>query len=104
MSVVTDQEIACLHSQRLGRLATVGADGQPHVVPVRLRYNADTDSIDIGGFASRKKRRDVEHSGRASIVVDDVPPPGILAASRYVAPLTLFLRVARRSSPASTRS
>jgi pyridoxamine 5'-phosphate oxidase family protein len=75
VSVVTDQEIACLHSQRLGRLATVGADGQPHVVPVRFRYNADTDSIDIGGFASRKKRRDVEHSGRASIVVDDVPPP-----------------------------
>jgi nitroimidazol reductase NimA-like FMN-containing flavoprotein (pyridoxamine 5'-phosphate oxidase superfamily) len=39
MSSFTPDEIAYLQSQRLGRLATVGPDGQPHVVPVSFRYN-----------------------------------------------------------------
>ena len=34
MSVFTAAEIAYLQSQRIGRIATVGPDGQPHVVPV----------------------------------------------------------------------
>jgi pyridoxamine 5'-phosphate oxidase family protein len=75
MSVFSPAEIAYLQSQRLGRLATVGADGQPHVVPVAFRYNPDRDTIDIGGhgFATRKKFRDVRHNPRVAFVVDDVP-------------------------------
>lgn len=67
-------EIAYLQSQRLGRLATVGPDGQPHVVPVGFRYNAQLDTIDIGGhdFASRKKFRDVQRNPRVAFVVDDL--------------------------------
>ncbi len=34
-----------MHSQRLGRLATVNAAGEPHVVPVTFRYNAELDVI-----------------------------------------------------------
>ncbi|TMD79562.1 MAG: PPOX class F420-dependent oxidoreductase, partial [Chloroflexi bacterium] len=34
MSAFTQQEIEYMASQRLGRLATVGPHGQPHVVPV----------------------------------------------------------------------
>jgi pyridoxamine 5'-phosphate oxidase family protein len=78
ISVFTDQEIAYMASQRLARLATVGSDGQPHVVPVTFRYNPDADSIDVGGhggFSSRKKWRDVQASGLASIVIDDLLPP-----------------------------
>ena len=45
MSAFTASEIRYLISQRLGRLATVGADGQPHVVPVGFRYNPDEDAI-----------------------------------------------------------
>ncbi len=77
MSVFTDAEIEYLASQRLGRLATVGRDGVPHVVPVAFRYNAEADAIDIGGhdFAARKKFRDVQRMGVAAIVVDDVLPP-----------------------------
>lgn len=73
-SAFTPAEIAYLSSQRLGRLATVGPDGQPHVVPVAFRYNADLDTIDIGGhdFAKRKKFRDVRHNPRVAFVVDDV--------------------------------
>jgi len=33
MSVFTNKEREYLATQRLGRIATVGPDGQPHVVP-----------------------------------------------------------------------
>ena len=73
-SMFTSGELAYLESQRLGRLATVGANGQPHVVPVAFRYNPETDTIDIsghGGFARRKKWRDVQHNPKVAFVVDD---------------------------------
>lgn len=74
MSAFTPAEINYLQSQRLGRIATVGPDGQPHVVPVGFRYNAELDTIDIGGhdFAKRKKFRDVQRNPRVAFVVDDV--------------------------------
>ena len=77
MSVFTDLEIEYMAGQRLGRIATVGADGQPHVVPTSFRYNAGEDAIDVGGMrmSQTKKTRDVQRTGRASIVIDDVLPP-----------------------------
>jgi pyridoxamine 5'-phosphate oxidase family protein len=74
-SVFTPAEIAYLQGQRLARLATVGLDGQPHVVPVGFRYNPELDTIEIGGhgFAKRKKYRDVHHNPRVAFLVDDVP-------------------------------
>ena len=60
--------------RQLGRLATVGADGTPHVVPVSYIYNAVRDTIDVGGheLERTKKFRDVARSGRAAIVIDDL--------------------------------
>jgi pyridoxamine 5'-phosphate oxidase family protein len=77
MSVFTRDEIAYLRSGRLGRLATVGRGGTPHVTPVGFSYNAELDAIDVGGhdMAITKKFRDVTRSGRAALVVDDVRPP-----------------------------
>jgi pyridoxamine 5'-phosphate oxidase family protein len=77
MSAFTDLEIEYMAGQRLGRIATVGADGQPHVVPTSFRYNAEHDAIDVGGMrmSQTKKTRDVQRTGRASIVIDDVLPP-----------------------------
>ena len=77
MSAFTELEIEYMAGQRLGRIATVGADGQPHVVPTSFRYNAEDDAIDVGGLrmSQTKKTRDVERTGRASIVIDDVLPP-----------------------------
>lgn len=77
MSVFTDKELDYLAGQRLGRIATVSADGQPHVVPTSFRYNPDHDAIEVGGLrmSQTKKVRDVQRTGRASIVVDDVLPP-----------------------------
>jgi pyridoxamine 5'-phosphate oxidase family protein len=75
MSAFSSAELDYLHGgRRLGRLATVGRDGTPHVVPVGWRYNAEHDSIDVSGrdFARTKKFRDVARSGRAAIVIDDL--------------------------------
>ena len=75
MSAFSQAEIAYLQSQRLGRLATVGRDSQPHVVPVGYRYNAELDTIEIGGhggFARRKKYRDILANPRVAFVVDDI--------------------------------
>ncbi|HET6187049.1 MAG TPA: PPOX class F420-dependent oxidoreductase [Trebonia sp.] len=76
MSVFTDKELDYLTGQRLGRIATVGADGQPHVVPTSFSYNAEHDAIDVGGLrmGQTKKVRDIQLTGRASIVIDDVLP------------------------------
>jgi pyridoxamine 5'-phosphate oxidase family protein len=75
MSVFTEAELRYLAGGRqLGRLATVGKDGTPHVVPVAWIYNAARDTIDVGGaeIERTKKFRDVERSGRAAIVIDDL--------------------------------
>jgi pyridoxamine 5'-phosphate oxidase family protein len=77
MSVFTDSELDYLAGQRLGRIATVGPDGQPHVVPTTFRYSQEHDAIDVGGLrmSQTKKLRDVQRTGRATIVIDDVLPP-----------------------------
>src|SRR6266576_3601643 len=75
MSVFTEAELRYLAGGRqLGRIATVGADGTPHVVPVAFIYNAARNTIDVGGaeLERTKKFRDVARTGRAAIVIDDL--------------------------------
>lgn len=77
MSVFTEAELAYLHSQRLGRLATVNKNGEPQIAPVGFRYNAELDTIDIGGYdnGNTQKFRNIALNGLASFIVDDVMPP-----------------------------
>lgn len=74
MTALTEAQIEYLAGQRLGRLATAGADGKPHVVPTSFRHNRQLDTIDVGGHhvATTKKFRDVRANGWAAIVVDDL--------------------------------
>jgi pyridoxamine 5'-phosphate oxidase family protein len=75
MSVFTEAERAYMVGGRqLGRIATVGRDGTPHVVPVAWIYNAVRDTIDVGGHAleETKKFRDVARTGRVAFVIDDI--------------------------------
>jgi pyridoxamine 5'-phosphate oxidase family protein len=77
MSAFTQNELEYLgerRPERLARIATVGRDGTPHVVPVGWRFNAELDTIDVGGMdpTRTKKFRDVRRSGRAAIVIDDL--------------------------------
>ncbi len=74
MTALTNAQIDYLASQRLGRVATTGTDGKPHVVPTSFRYNHELGTIDIGGqhVATTKKYRDVQANAWAAIVVDDL--------------------------------
>jgi pyridoxamine 5'-phosphate oxidase family protein len=77
VSAFSAAELAFLQAngeRRLGRIATVGADGTPHVVPVGFSYDAEHDAIAVGGrdLARTKKFRDAARFGRAAIVIDDL--------------------------------
>jgi pyridoxamine 5'-phosphate oxidase family protein len=67
-------QIEYMGSQRLGRIATAGADHKPHVVPTSFRYNPELGTVDVGGLrvAETKKYRDVQANGWAAIVIDDL--------------------------------
>jgi pyridoxamine 5'-phosphate oxidase family protein len=74
-SAFSEAELAYLTGERrLARIATVGPDGTPHVVPVGFSYNAELDVIDVGGHDNERTRkfRDVWDTERAAIVVDDI--------------------------------
>ncbi|MEV4582789.1 PPOX class F420-dependent oxidoreductase [Nonomuraea jabiensis] len=78
MSLFSEREPAYLRGERLpGRLATIGADGMPHVVPVGWSLDETGTLIEIGGrnLARSKKFRDIARDGRAALVIDDVLPP-----------------------------
>ena len=70
----TEKEMAYLRSQPLGRLATVGADGQPDNAAVGFRV-ADDGIITIGGMdvaGSRKGRNVYDGGARVAFIVDDL--------------------------------
>ncbi len=77
MSVFSENELDYLASKRLGRLATIGTDGFPHVVPLGWSYNPALDTIDVGGrdLARTKKFRNVQANPKVALVIDDVLPP-----------------------------
>jgi len=74
----TDAERSYLSQQRLGRLATVDAAGQPHVVPVGVRFDAGDGTLAIGAadLPGRGQRRhylrNIETDPRVAVVIDDL--------------------------------
>ncbi|RKT55620.1 PPOX class F420-dependent oxidoreductase [Saccharothrix australiensis] len=72
----TEKELKFLASQRLCRLATADALGRLHVIPVAFEINDELGTVDITGYPDvmrrSKKWRDVEATGEAALVVDDL--------------------------------
>jgi pyridoxamine 5'-phosphate oxidase family protein len=67
----TPSELEFLRSQRIGRIATVGPSGWPHVVPVM--YSLDDEGVfefDVDGV----KLRNLGSEPRAAMVVDAMGP------------------------------
>jgi hypothetical protein len=66
----TDVELEYLNTQRLARIATVSAKGEPDVAAVGFRV--DGDQVVVGGLDNTKTRKywNVKGTGRASLVVD----------------------------------
>lgn len=86
MGIFTDAEIEYLrhkatrwseYNALLGRLATVGPDGAPHVVPLGVTYDPDAEAIVISGsagtnMAASKKFRDSRRNPDVAVVIDDL--------------------------------
>jgi pyridoxamine 5'-phosphate oxidase family protein len=74
MSRFTEKEIEYLRGQRLGRVATSGTGGAPHVAPVGFRFNTEEGTIEIGGhgLSKSKKWRDLQANQMVAFVVDDL--------------------------------
>ena len=74
MTSFTEAQITYLNGQRLGRLATVDANGSPQNNPVGFRYNAELGTIDIGGYnlAASRKYRNLRVNPHVAFVVDDI--------------------------------
>ena len=72
MSAFTPAEIEYLSGQRLARIATASADGQPDVAVVG--FGVDGDDIVSGGLDITKtvRYRHLSTNARATIVIDDL--------------------------------
>jgi pyridoxamine 5'-phosphate oxidase family protein len=70
--IFTDKELEYLQSQRLARIATASATGEPDVAAVGFRVNGD--DVVVGGLDLTKTRKyyNAKATGRASLVVDDL--------------------------------
>jgi pyridoxamine 5'-phosphate oxidase family protein len=69
----TEEEIAYLRTQRLARIATVAADGQPDVMPVG--YQFDGKYFYVGGMnpvKTRKFRNLRAGNTKVALVIDDL--------------------------------
>jgi pyridoxamine 5'-phosphate oxidase family protein len=69
----TDEEITYLRTQRLARIATVAAEGQPDVMPVG--YQFDGTSFYVGGMnpvKTRKFRNVRAGNTKVALVIDDL--------------------------------
>ncbi|WP_007515660.1 PPOX class F420-dependent oxidoreductase [Pseudofrankia saprophytica] len=75
--IFTEAERRYLTTHPLGRLATVGPRGAPHVHPVALWVDLDAGTIDIGGpaLSRSQKFRNVQADPRISLIVDDQATP-----------------------------
>lgn len=96
MSRFNAQEVGFLEEHLLGRLATTGKSGKPHVVPIRYHFDPEHEVIKMGGRlleGQGQERLYVRHlrvNPQAASVVDDVPdeqtwqPRGSLIKGRTV--------------------
>lgn len=69
----SEAERAYLRTQRLGRMATVDAAGQPQVNPVGF-FPRDDGTVLVGGMAMgrTKKWRNLHDNPKVALVVDDL--------------------------------
>lgn len=75
MQQMTDAErrTFLMHGTRTGKLATVRADGRPHVAPVW--FLPDGDTVVFSTWYKSVKARNMRRDPRASLCVDEETPP-----------------------------
>jgi pyridoxamine 5'-phosphate oxidase family protein len=70
MGVFTNPEVEYLHPQRLARLVTASATGQPDVAAIT--FEVDGDAIVGGGFDMTVRHGNLLANPRATVVIDDL--------------------------------
>jgi len=72
--VFTDAELEYLHSQRLGRLATLAWDGNLQNSPVGFHVDDEAGVINVYGrdLGNTRKFHNVAANGKVAFVVDDI--------------------------------
>jgi pyridoxamine 5'-phosphate oxidase family protein len=75
----SEAELEFLSSQRVCRLATVGASGWPHIVPVMYRL---TEGGEFEFDADGVKLRNLTAEPRCALVVDGSPKRGVSVQGR----------------------
>jgi pyridoxamine 5'-phosphate oxidase family protein len=72
----TEQEIAYLREQGLGRVATIGPSGEPQVNPVAFWLDSVNHRIEFSGpfLRNSQKFANLRADPRVSFVVDDIAP------------------------------
>lgn len=75
-----------LHGTRTGKLATVRADGRPHVAPIWFVLDGDTIVFNTG--ADTVKGKALARDPRVTICVDDEDPPFAFVIVEGVAELS----------------
>lgn len=72
--IFSDNERAYLQQARLGRIATVNAQGKPRVSPVGFRLNDALGAIESGGRdpVGTRRRQDLQRNPNVAFVVDDL--------------------------------
>lgn len=71
---LTEPEINYLASQKLGRIATVDARGQPRLVATGFSVSTERGTIELGGYRLAATRRvgDIRTNSHVSLIVDDI--------------------------------
>lgn len=75
-----------LQTARTGKLATVRADGRPHVAPIW--FDMDGDDILFTTWHTSVKGLNIQRNGRIALCVDDDKPPFAYAIIEGTATLT----------------
>ncbi len=74
MATFTDEQRAfLLDTPHVGKVATVRADGRPHIAPIW--YTLDGDTIIFNTGATTVKGRNIQRTGQLAFSVDDEKPP-----------------------------
>jgi len=77
MAALTDAQRRFVLAHRVARLATAGADGRPHVIPVCYAFDGERFFFPIDekpkrvGPARLKRVRNIQENPRVALVIDD---------------------------------
>lgn len=77
MGAMTEAEIRSFMGtgSKTGKLATIRADGSPHVTPIWFTFDNDTGDLVFMTFHSSLKARNLARDPRVSVCVDDEAYP-----------------------------